>query len=250
MLAKRIIPVLLVRGRQLVKGKQFKSWRSVGVAEQAARIYAARGADEICILNIGATPNGEGPDFAMVERMTKDNFCPVSVGGGVRQLTDVQALLNAGADKVVINTAVAEDRCLLDLCARKHGSQAICVSIDYKDDRVATHCGTWICDSKPFNGVVEQAKGAQHYGAGEILLTSIDRDGMMQGYDLDMIRAVSAAVDIPVIAAGGCGTPQHALEALQAGADAVAIGSMFLFTDETPQSVAQYLTSKGIVCRT
>jgi cyclase len=233
-----------------VKGKQFRSWRSVGVAEQAARIYAARGADELCILNIGATPSNEGPDFAMVERMTANNFCPVSVGGGVQTVEDVRQLLLAGADKVVINTAVAESKTLLRACADKYGSQAICVSIDYTDGRIATHCGAIIWDSQPFYGVAMQAEGAQHCGAGEILLTSIDRDGMMEGYDLDMIRAVSAAVDIPVIAAGGCGTPQHALEALQAGADAVAIGSMFLFTDHTPSSVAEYLTSKGIVCRT
>lgn len=251
MLAKRIIPTLLVRGHQLVKGKQFKSWRSVGVAEQAARIYAQRGADELVILDIAATPAGSGPDFAMVERMTAGNFCPVSVGGGVRTVEDVRRLLLAGADKVVINTAYQ----IIKKCAAKYGSQAICASIDYRSDKgtVYVACGErtpLVFDESAFPTAVEWAEAAEADGAGEILLTSIDRDGMMGGYDLDMIRAVSAAVDIPVIAAGGCGSYEHMFEALQAGADAVAASSLFLFTDTTPAGAAEYLTAKGIVCRT
>lgn len=246
MLAKRIIPTLLVRGHQLVKGKQFRSWRSVGVAEQAARIYAKRGTDELVILDIAATPAGRGPDFAMVERMTAGNFCPVSVGGGVRTVEDVRRLLLAGADKVVINTAAFSDSDLLSDCSSKCGRQAICTAIDYKNDRIRIRCGTDLLSGTP----VDAANFAYHMGAGEILLTSIDRDGMMEGYDLDMIRAVSDAVDIPVIAAGGCGSYEHMFEALQAGADAVAASSLFLFTDATPAGAAEYLTDKGIVCRT
>ncbi len=247
MLTKRIIPTLLVRGHQLVKGKQFQSWRSVGLAEQAARIYARRGVDELCLLDIAATPEGRGPDFAMVERMTDGNFCPVSVGGGVRSVEDVRNLLNAGADKVVVNTAVFSDRELLsDMCSR-YGSQAICVSIDYFGYRLATHCGV-IHDTSP-DSVVNQAREVQALGGGEILLQSIAHDGMMQGYDLAMIRAVTAAVSIPVIASGGCGTYEHMYEAIQAGADAVAAGSMFLFTDATPAGAAEYLAGKGVPCR-
>lgn len=247
MLAKRIIPTLLVRGHQLVKGERFKSWRSVGVAEQAARIYARRGVDELCLLDIAATPAGTGPDFDMVLRMTDGNFCPVSVGGGIRHLDDVRDLLNAGADKVVLGTHAFHNPRLVRDIARKFGSQALCVAIDYAGGRIVTHCG-----AKEFAGGDDVARFAalmQSCGAGELLLTSVDRDGMMAGYDLDMIRAVSSAVDIPVIAAGGCGTYEHMFEALQAGADAVASGAMFLFSDATPAGAAEYLAAKGIECK-
>lgn len=247
MLTKRIIPTLLVRGHELVKGKAFQSWRSVGVAEQAARIYARRGVDELCLLDIAATPAGRGPDFAMVERMTQGNFCPVSVGGGVRHIDDVRDLLLAGADKVVLGTmAYLNPRLVRDI-SRKFGSQALCVAIDYAGNGVMTHCGTK--DFATENDVVRFAEQMQSCGAGEILLTSIEGDGLMCGYDLDMIRAVSAAVDIPVIAAGGAGTYEHMFEAIQAGADAVAAGAMFLFSDATPAGAAEYLASKGVTCR-
>jgi cyclase len=248
MLAKRIIPVLMVRGHQLVKGQAFKSWRSVGVAEQAARIYARRGVDELCLLDIAATPNGTGPDFAMVERMTSGNFCPVSVGGGVRHMNDVRSLLNAGADKVVLGTQAFLDHRLVRDIARRFGSQALCVSIDYTVSGVVTHCGTKSFATEA--SVVQFAEQMQSCGAGEILLTSVERDGMMGGYDLDMVRSVTAAVDIPVIAAGGAGMYEHMHEAILAGADAVAAGALFLFTDATPAGAADYLTSKGVTCRT
>ena len=251
MLAKRVIPVLLVRGQQLVKGKQFNSWRSVGAAEQAARIYARRGVDELVLLDIAATPAGRGPDFAMVERMTSGNFCPVAVGGGVRKIEDVRALLAAGADKVVIGTA-ALDLDMVRACADKHGSQAITVALDYTSGAWVTHCGMtcWHAPGISTDQIVDRAVDIAEAGAGEIILTCIDRDGMMDGYDLDLIRAVSAAVDIPVIAAGGCGTYEHMFEALKAGADAVAAGAMFLFSDATPAGAAAYLNERGITCRT
>ncbi len=244
-LAKRIIPVLLVRGHQLVKGKQFKSWRSVGVAEQAARIYASRSVDELCILDIAATPRWSGPDFEMVRRMTDGNFCPVSVGGGVRTTADVRALLRAGADKVVICTGYFDDPMMMRGAADQFGSQALCASIDVTNGVVVSHCGQLKTEITP----VLWAQDMERFGAGEILLTSIDRDGMMDGYDLDMIHAVSEAVSIPVIAAGGCGTYEHMYEAIQAGADAVAASSIFLFTDATPRGAAEYLTARGVTCR-
>jgi imidazole glycerol-phosphate synthase subunit HisF len=245
MLAKRVIPVLLVRGRQLVKGQQFKSWRSVGVAEQAARIYAKRGVDELVILDIAATPEGRGPDFAMVERMTAGNFCPVSVGGGVRSVESVRSLLYSGADKVVIGTSATRRVEIIEECADRFGRQAIAVSIDHDGRSVFDTCGT----INSMRGPVGWAKTCREYGAGEIILTSVDRDGMMQGYDLDMIRAVSDAVDIPVIASGGCGSYEHMYEAIKAGASAVAASSMFLFTENTPRGAAEYLNQRGITCR-
>ena len=239
MLAHRVIPTVLLRGQQLVKGKQFQSWRSVGHAAQAARIYAARGCDEIILLDIAATPEGRGPDLDMVRVWTENNFSPITVGGGVRSADDVRALLAAGADKVAIGTCVG----IIDECARRFGSQAVVLSIDcyyvpaFRDWDVGGY------------RAVDWAKICAEQGAGEILLTSIDREGTIEGYDLDLIRKVSAAVDIPVIAHGGCGTPQHMLEAIQAGASAVAVGAMFQFTDVTPKDCARYLVAHDVAAR-
>jgi len=233
MLAVRVIPTLLYRGETLVKGKQFQSWRSVGHVQQAARIHAMRGVDELCCLDIGATPEGRGPNFALVEKLTDGNFCPVTVGGGVRTVEDVKLLLRAGADKVAIKTKALD---LIPRVADAVGSQAVVASLDHSTKYAAVDPVMLACEF-------------EMYGAGEILLTSILREGMMEGYDLEMIKAVSEAVSIPVIAHGGCGTYLHMLEAIQSGASAVAAGAMFQFTDQTPRGAAEYLSSKGIEVR-
>lgn len=242
MLAKRIIPTLLARGDKLVKGERFDSWRTVGVVEQAFRIHQARAVDEICLLDVAATPEGRGPDFDSIERLTASCFSPVTVGGGVRSVEDVRRLLTIGADKVSICTGGPR---LVNEIANRFGSQAVVAVTDVKDGYAMVRCGTTVTRQP----AVGWAVCCETHGAGEILLTSVDRDGTMQGYDLDLIRAVSEAVSIPVIASGGCGTPQHALEAIQAGASAVAIGAMFLFSDETPKSVAAYLNQHGVEVR-
>lgn len=252
MLARRIIPTLLYRGDTLVKGKQFQSWRSVGNVQQAARIYAQRGVDELIILDIGATPEGRAPNLELVSRICKDNFCPITVGGGVRSVQDVRDLLMAGADKVAICTAAVRTKeyDLIRECSGKFGAQAIVVSIDCKDAEFK-HNWTWIeCGNSAvaFNPV-QAAVEAEKSGAGEILLTSIDREGMMNGYDIDLIRAVSSSVSIPVIAHGGCGSYQHMADALDAGADGVAAGSLFQFTDSTPKEAAEWLSKKGYEVR-
>jgi cyclase len=231
MLAKRIIPTMLVRGRTLVKGKQFAGDRSIGHCLQAAQIHARRGVDELCILDIGATAEERGPDLDLVRELSDGCFVPITVGGGIRSLRDIDKLLRAGADKVCIGRALhSNPGAFVTQCAERFGSQAIVCSLD-----VGPHMS---CPQ-------EYAQRLAMLGGGEILLQSVDRDGMMTGYDLDLISAVSKAVDIPVIASGGCGTPEHMHEALQAGADAVAAGAMFAFTDETPRSCAQYLKAKG-----
>lgn len=247
MLAIRIIPVMLVRGRTLIKGQQFNSWRSVGVAMQAARIHAMRGVDELCILDIGATPEGRGPDLDLVRELSETCFTPLTVGGGVKSVEDVKALLRAGADKAVVGTAAAglTGLTLISNCAHYFGSQAIVVALDCRDSKYWWHCGR----QGGKEGVVKRAQDVERLGAGEILLTSIDREGTLQGYDLDLIYAVSKAVSIPVIANGGCGTYQHMLEAVQAGASAVAAGAMFQFTDATPAGAAHYLHEHGIEVR-
>ena len=235
-LAKRIVPVLLVRGRQLVKGKQFNAWRSVGHAVQAVRIHQARGVDELVILDIAATQEGRGPDLQLVEELTRDCFMPIAVGGGVRTVEDVRALLKAGADKVVIRSAGIK---MVEKVAPIVGCQAVIAAID-----VGSPC--WSGAETYWKTTALRWQDA---GAGEILLTSIEREGMMQGYDLELIRAVSAAVDVPVIAHGGCGSYQHMLEAIEAGADAVAAGALFQFCDATPQDAAIYLKNHGIETR-
>ena len=240
-LAKRIIPTLLVRGRQLVKGTQFNAWRSVGHAVQAVRIHQARGVDELVILDIAATQEGRGPDLGLVDELTRDCFMPLAVGGGVRTVEDVRALLKAGADKVVIGRGAHSESTLISDCRRTVGAQAVVVAIDVKDGRVR-HMGAG-------PGPVRWAQWLQDVGAGEVLLTSVEREGRMCGYDLDLIRAVSSAVSIPVIAHGGCGTYEHMREAIEAGADAVAAGAMFLFSDNTPAGAAKYLQEHNIEVR-
>lgn len=246
MLAVRIIPTLLKRGDSLVKGQRFNAWRSVGHVEQAARIYQAREVDELCILDIAATPEGKGPDLAAIERLTEQCFMPITVGGGVRTLEDVRALLRAGADKVAICTAAIENPPLIPACRDHFGSQAIVAAIDVHKWTAAKVCAKYRTDIP----AVRFAMQCALHGAGEILLTSIDREGTMQGYDLDLIKAVSEAVDVPVIANGGCGLYEHMVEAVKAGASAVAAGAMFQFTEQTPAGAARYLAQHGIEART
>lgn len=246
MLAHRIIPVLLKRGDTLVKGQRFQSWRSVGHVEQAARIHQAREVDELCILDIGATPEGRGPDFDAVARLTAHCFMPLTVGGGVRSVEHVRELLRAGADKVAICTAAFEVPDFIAECSDSFGCQCIVMSIDVMGgNTVMTNCGKRGYNHDP----AYTADWANRFGAGEILLTSIDREGTLQGYDLDLIRTVSKAVDVPVIANGGCGTYEHMAEAIRAGASAVAAGAMFQFTEATPRGAAEYLAKQGIEVR-
>lgn len=241
-LAVRVIPTLLYRGEELVKGKQFNSWRSVGHVLQAARIHAARGVDELIVLDIGATPEGRGPNLSLVEKICEASFTPVTAGGGVRSVQDVRDLLSAGADKVAICSWAPA---VVQPAARKFGSQAIVAAIDITGGRVAWQCGKAI---STLSAVTMALKMAEE-GAGEILLTSIDREGTMEGYDLDLIREVSSVVDCPVVAHGGAGNYQHLADGLLAGASAVAAGAMFQFTDQTPREAALYLAAQGIEAR-
>jgi len=231
MLATRVIPVLLKRGDALVKGERFKSWRSVGHALQAAKIHAKRQVDELIVLDIAATPEGRGPDFDAISELTKDCFCPITVGGGVRTIDDAKALLRVGADKVAVHTA---GQSLVKQIAERCGRQAVVAVIDYYDN--------WV-------GVPELARQYEEAGAGEILLQSVERDGTMAGYDIEMIRKVSRAVSIPVIACGGCSGYDDMVSAINAGASAVAAGALFQFTDCTPKGAAEYLDRKGIETR-
>ena len=243
MLKIRIIPILLYKNFGLVKGVGFDSWRRTGSALQAVMVYSLRGVDELIFLDITATREGRPPDFEVVDDLADECFMPLTVGGGIRTVEDVHQLLMKGADKVAVNTAAVENPQLITDVARRFGSQCVVVSIDFRTDaagirQVFTHCGTRATGLDP----VQLARRAEELGAGEILLTSVERDGAMQGYDLEGIRQVSEAVRIPVIAGGGAGNARHVYEAISEGhASAVAASSMFQFTEITPREVKEFL---------
>jgi cyclase len=247
MLATRIIPVLLARGNSLVKGKRFDSRRVVGHVQQSASIHQLRGVDELVILDIVATAEGSGPKLSMVETLTEKCFMPLTIGGGVRSIDDIRNLLGSGADKVAICSFAVECPDFISEAAAHFGSQAITVAIDAVGRYVTSHNAHALWPA--IGGVVEFARLMERMGAGEILLTSVERDGTLVGYDIDTLRAVAHAVDIPVIANGGAGCYEHMLEAIHAGASAVAAGAMFQWTDATPRGAAEFLDKHGVEVR-
>jgi cyclase len=251
MLKTRIMPTLLHKEVGLVKGVRFDSWRRVGSAMQAVKVYNMREVDELVFLDISATREGREPDYELVDDLADECFMPLTVGGGVRTVEHFERLLKVGADKVAVNTALVERPEIVGEAAETFGSQCVVASIDARRGEdgsleVVTRSGTAPTGRDP----VELALEMQKLGAGEILLTSIDRDGTMEGYDLDAVRAVAAAVTIPVIASGGAGEYRHMAEViLDAGASAVAAASMFHFTEQTPLEAKHYLRSCGVAVR-
>lgn len=204
MLKIRVMPTLLFKNFGLVKSVQFDSWRRIGSVMQAVKVYNLREVDELVFLDISATPEGHPPDFETVDEIADECFMPLTVGGGVKSVADVRRLLQVGADKVAINTAAVQNPELIQLAAQHFGSQCVVISIDVKKHsngtyEVFTHAGTQPTGKDP----VMWAKEVESLGAGEILLTSIDQDGTMTGYDIELTRKVSHAVSIPVIASGG-----------------------------------------------
>jgi cyclase len=244
-LATRIIPTLLNRGGALVKGRGFNANRVVGHTLQAIRVYQARQIDELIYLDIGATPAGRGPDVDMIKQFAHDCFMPLTVGGGIRTLPHACQLIANGADKVALGTAAVEDPCLIGAIAAKFGRQAVVVSIDVKDGQVVTHCGKRAAGLDP----VQWARECEAKGAGELLVNAVDRDGTLTGYDLELVRSISEAVNIPVIACGGAGTYEHMKQALDVGAHAVAASAIWAFTDATPAGAAEYLARQGVPVR-
>lgn len=251
MLKTRIIPTLLFKSVGLVKGVGFDSWRRVGAAQQSIRVYNLRGVDELVFLDIAATPNGAQPNFREIDELADYCFMPMTVGGGVKSIEDIRSLLAVGADKVAINTAAVVAPELVRAGAQEFGAQCIVVSIDVRRRadstlEVVTHCGKTGSGRHP----VEWAKQVESLGAGEILLTSVERDGTMSGYDIDLVRDVAAAVNIPVIGSGGCGDYGHMAELLsQTRASAVAAASIFHFTEQTPREAKHYLAERGFKVR-
>jgi cyclase len=250
-LAKRIIPCLDVTAGRVVKGTNFVDLRDAGDPVEIARRYDEQGADEVTFLDITASSDQRDIILSVVEACAAQVFIPLTVGGGVRAVADVRRLLNAGADKVSMNTAAVEHPELIAEAADKVGNQCIVVAIDAKQAapgkwEVFTHGGR-----KPTGiDAVEWARRAQHLGAGEILLTSMDRDGTKNGFDLALTRAVSEAVDVPVIASGGVGNLQHLADGVSlGGADAVLAASIFHFGEYTVRQAKEYMRERGIEVR-
>jgi cyclase len=254
-LAKRIIPCLDVENGRVVKGVKFLDIRDAGDPVEVARRYNEQGADEITFLDITASHEGRETTVHTVEQIAEQVFIPLTVGGGIREVNDVRVMLNAGADKVSINTAAIFRPDLVREAADRFGSQCIVVAIDAKKvsqpgeiDRweIFTHGGR-----KPTGiDAVEWAVKMAQFGAGEILLTSMDQDGVKSGYDLGVTRAISDAVPIPVIASGGVGNLQHLVDGVvDGGADAVLAASIFHFGEYTVPQAKQYMRERGVEVR-
>lgn len=250
MLKTRIMPTLLYKDMTLVKGIGFDSWRRVGSAMQAVKVYNMREVDELVFLDTAATRDGRPPDFELIDDIADECFMPFAVGGGIRSVEDVRGLLKVGADKVVLNTTAVDQPELIRNIANRYGRQCVVVSIDARRHdnggyEVYASSGTRPTGLDP----VAHAKHMESMGAGEILITSIERDGTMDGYDIALVAGVADAVSIPVIASGGAGTYEHMAEALRAGATALAAASMFHFSEQTPREAKQFLKGQGFPTR-
>ena len=249
MLARRIIPCLDVAGGRVVKGVHFQSLRDAGdPVEQAAR-YDAEGADELVFLDISASPEARRTTLEMVSRVAESIFIPFTVGGGIRSTADAGAALRAGADKVTVNTAAVRDPSLISRLAENFGSQCVVAAVDVK--RVEGRLTVVVNGGREPTELeaVEWSRRLEAAGAGEILLTSMDRDGTGAGYDLPLIQAVAQAVTLPVIASGGAGNLAHLAEALEAGAHGVLAATIFHFHDSSLPRARAYLRERGYPVR-
>ncbi len=230
MIRPRVIPALLLKGQGLVKTVKFKDPKYLGDPINIVRIFNDKEVDELIFLDITATNEKRRPPFEALSKITSECFMPLGYGGGIRSLEDVRTLLGLGVEKVILNTAAVEMPELVTEAAAYAGSQAVVISIDVKRSllgkyEVFTHSGL----QGTGLDVVRHAQEMERRGAGELFVNSIDRDGTMQGYDLDLVRRVAQAVNIPVVACGGAGKVEHLAEAIRAGASAAAAGSMFVF---------------------
>ena len=249
-LKKRLIPSLLLLEGRCVKGRRFTDFRDTGNPLTAARVYDAQGADELVFLDITASAQARAATLEIISQVAEQCFMPLCAGGGVRSVGDVRTLIEAGADKVSVNTGALERPELITEIAERFGNQCVVVSIDYRrsheGDAVYSYAGTRATGRDP----VEWAEEAVALGAGELLVTSIDREGTLTGYDLDLTRSVVDAVSVPVIAHGGCGTLDHLVEAVTtAGADAASCAAMLHFTDQSVIKARAHMKTYGVDVR-
>ncbi len=250
MLAKRVIPCLDVKNGVVVKGTNFANLRDVGDPAELARRYAEQGADEIVLLDITASSENRSTRLSWIQKVHETVNVPFTVGGGIRTLDDVRDALQSGADKVSINTAALADPALVTRASEEFGAQCIVACIDAKREngawRVYSHGG------KRATGrdALEWARACERLGAGELLVTSIDRDGTREGYDLALLRGIAAATRLPLIASGGAGAPEHFAKALQEGcADAALAASLFHSSELSIPNLKKYLISQGVAIR-
>lgn len=251
MLKARIVPTLLYKDFGLVKGISFDSLRAVGSPMQAIKVYELRKVDELVFFDVTATQQGRGPDLELIDDLADECFMPLTVGGGIATVADMYDVLQVGADKVCIGTAAVEHPELIDDAASRFGSQCVVVSVDTKPDGDGGRT-VWVRSATAATPLdpVAFAKELEDRGAGELIVQSIDRDGTMTGYDLDVLGAVSEAVSIPVVASGGAGSYEHLHAAFtEAGVSAVAAASMYHFTQQTPLEAKEHLRAQGIPVR-
>jgi cyclase len=249
MLARRIIPCLDVAGGRVVKGVHFKSLRDAGDPVEQASRYDAEGADELVFLDISASPEARQTTLEMVSRVAETIYIPFTVGGGIRSVADAGAALRAGADKTAVNTAAVRDPSLVSRLAESFGSQCVVVAVDVK--RIGGRLAVMVNGGREETSLeaVDWSRRLEALGAGEILLTSMDRDGTGEGYDLPLLEAVTRTVSIPVIASGGAGSLAHLAEALEAGAHGVLAASIFHFKDSSLPRARAYLRERGYPVR-
>ena len=250
MLKNRIIPCLDVKNGRVVKGINFVDLKDAGDPVEQAKIYSDGGADEICFLDITASNENRDIIYEVVEKTSKKCFVPLTVGGGIRTVEDINKLLNCGADKVSINTAAVENSKVVIDSSKKFGSQCIVVAIDAKKNEnkwdVFTHGGR----NNSRIDVLEYAKQMEENGAGELLVTSMDREGTQVGYDIDLMSEISSKVNIPVIASGGVGNLDHLVDGIKLGkASAVLAASIFHYGKHTIKEAKEYLNSKNVMVR-
>jgi cyclase len=254
MFTKRIIPCLDIKDGRVVKGVNFLGLRDAGDPVDVARSYEAQGADELVFLDISASHEGRAIMLDVVRRVAEEIFMPFTVGGGIRSIDDATRLIQAGAEKVSLNTSAVQTPELITEVSRKFGRCATVVNIDPK--RVKDHNGSVRLEVHIHGGrtptgleAVAWAKEVVRLGAGEIVLTSMDADGTKNGYDLEMLRAVTAAVNVPVVASGGAGNPEHLRAAFEAGADAALAASIFHYGEYTIPQTKRFLAERGIPVR-
>jgi imidazole glycerol-phosphate synthase subunit HisF len=251
MLKVRVIPCMLFDGQSIIKTIQFRERRTLGPPLQFARVYNARNVDELIFIDINATKEGREPNYSVIREMAQSCFMPLSVGGGVHHIDTVGKLLSIGADKVVFNSACVENIDLIVSASERYGNQCVIASVDTRKEVDGSY-GVYIYGGteKVSDDVVKFVEGLVEAGAGEIFLNSIDTDGTMRGYDVELLRIVSEAITVPVIGCGGAGEPDHFVEAMRGGGvDALSAASIFHYTQHTPLEIRQKLSEYGFSVR-
>jgi imidazole glycerol-phosphate synthase subunit HisF len=247
MIKVRIIPVLLLRGGRMVKGKQFSDFRDTGDPVYASRVYNSQYVDELIFLDIDATNEGREPDSEIIEKVSKECFMPLTIGGGISKIEHIRKMLNAGADKVVINSAAIDNPKLIKEASEKYGSQCIIVGIDVKKENEKYIIYKNSGKTRIETDLLVHIENIQKSGAGEIFINSINNDGMMQGYDLELVNYVIAHTKIPVIACGGAGNLMHLVDGFKkTNVSALAMASIYHFGDNNPIRARAYLKNHNI----